>query len=391
MRVLMVTRETAQDRRSGLGRSLEPLLAPMREAGVDVRYFCQEDLAAADIERRGAHVARLAGWPGLRGHPTRVNLLRAWAERLHAGWAAARVAVAQGYTHVHAHDPWIACGAALGLRARGAGRIRWGFTEHGFGSYSRATHEDGLTQGPRGMRWMQRIERAIAARADWVIAPTQAALAQLARDLGVRSQPAHWQHIPHPRPPLAPADAAQRAAAREQLGFAAGERVVLAVGRLAPLKCFDRIVQACAAQGDASLRLLVLGAGDASGLHALAAQLGFGAQLRVEATLHVAPYYHAADVYLSASSTESFGMANLEALCCGVPAICSAVGGVPEVMGDGAWLVPGDTASLERALRAMLQDESLRAGWAQRGLARAAGWPRAEEIAKRYVALYQAS
>jgi len=42
-----------------------------------------------------------------------------------------------------------------------------------------------------------------------------------------------------------------------------------------------------------------------------------------------------ADVFLLPSDLESFGLAVLEAMACGVPAVCSRVGGVPEVMRDG--------------------------------------------------------
>jgi glycosyltransferase involved in cell wall biosynthesis len=111
----------------------------------------------------------------------------------------------------------------------------------------------------------------------------------------------------------------------------------------------------------------------------------------VNSTHEMEPQYHAADVYMSASSTESFGLANLEALCAGLPAICSAVGGVPEVVGDGGWLVPNDVGTLSRALSALVDDVALRSMWAKRALARAAQWPLAAEIAQSYVAIYQAA
>ena len=390
-RLLMVTRETAQDRKYGLGKSISPLLEPLRGAGLDVRYFCQEDLTPATVARRASRASTLRHLPGLSGHPTRQSLVDAWHERLHVGLEAARTAAAGGYTHVHAHDPWLACGVAWGLWRLGARRIRWGFTEHGFGSYSQATHDDGLTQGPRAMALTRRIERWIAARASWVIAPTAASLAQLARDLGVAAPPAHWRSIVHARPPIAPADAAQRQAARESLGWTGDDIAVLAVGRLAPLKCFDRVVRACASQNDARIRLLILGAGDATALNVLVRELGFESRLTIEATQDPAPYYHAADIYMSASSTESFGMANLEALCAGLPSICSAVGGVPEVVGHGAWLLPNDTNSLTLALSALRTDASLRDSWSRRALERTAAWPSAEQVAKDYVAIYQAT
>ena len=391
MRVLMVTRETGEDRRYGLGKSLAPLFGPLEAAGVDVRYFCQEDLSAAALSRRQSWIESLSRLPLIRGRGARLNLLGSWLERLQVGLAAAHLAAAEGYTHVHAHDPWLACGVALGLRRYAPGKIRWGLTQHGFGSYSHATHEDGLEQGPRAQAWMRRVERSITARANWVTAPTAASLGQLARDLGLPRQPAHWHCVPHARPVLGPGDAQDRQSARAALGWFGQELVVLAVGRLVPLKCFDRVVRACAAQADSRVRLLLLGTGDSAGLEALARTAGFGAQLRIEAAHDVASYFHAADIYLSASSTESFGMANLEALCAGLPAICSAVGGVPEVVGDGGWLLPNDTETLARALGALVANAQLREMWARRGLERAAQWPTAQEVAEKYVAIYEAA
>ena len=238
---------------------------------------------------------------------------------------------------------------------------------------------------------MRRIERAVTLRAHWLIAPTAAALAQSARDLGLARIPERWHCVPHARPNLAPADGTQQKSARNALGYGPADLVILGVGRLVPLKCFDRVVRACAAQGDPRLHLMLLGAGDSTRLHALAAELGFGGHLRIETAHDVSPYYHAADMYVSASSTESFGMANLEALCAGLPAICTAVGGVPEVVGDGAWLVPNDVDVLTRALGELAADAQWRATWSRRAIERTARWPTAQEIAERYVAIYQAT
>jgi glycosyltransferase involved in cell wall biosynthesis len=391
LRVLMVTREAAEDRRYGLGRSLAPLIAPMAAAGAHVRYFCAEDIEPAAVQRRQQRMERWEDLPLVAGRPNRINLLRAWSERLHVGFEAARAARSEAYTHVHAHDPWLAAGVALGLRWHRARGVRWGLTQHGFGSYSQATHEDGLEQGPAAQAWLRRIERITTLHARWVTAPTQAGLAQLARDLALPRVPAHWHCVPHAKPPLAARTSTTREAARAALGWGHDELVVLAVGRLVPLKCFDRIVRACAAQQDPRVRLQLLGGGDAAPLQALAQRLGFGSRLHVTSTDDVTPFFHGADVYTSASSTESFGLANLEALCAGLPAICSAVGGVPEVMGDGAWLVPNDTDTLTRTLSALRTDEALRTHWAARALARAAGWPPPEDIARKYVAIYQAA
>jgi glycosyltransferase involved in cell wall biosynthesis len=390
-RILMVTRETGPDRKYGLGRSLTPVVEALRGQGTHVRYFCQDDLGAADLERRQSWWERLSSLPFIRGHDNRLAMVRAWLERLQVGEAAGKLALADSYSHVHAHDPWIACGVWWSTRGYAGRHILWGITQHGFGSYSLATHADGLTQSPTAQRWLRRIEAAVVNRADWVTAPTRAALEQVARDLCLPAVAAHWHCVPHGRPDIVAPSQAQRTAARTQLQWRDDEMVVLGVGRLAPLKCFDRLIEACAEQALPSLRLVLLGGGDPAPFIAQAEARGFANQLQITTVDDVTPYLHGADIYASASSTESFGLANLEALCAGLPAICSAVGGVPEVMGNGAWLVPNDVASVSGALRALIADAGLRRNWSESALARAAQWPTREAVARQYLDVYRAA
>ena len=73
------------------------------------------------------------------------------------------------------------------------------------------------------------------------------------------------------------------------------------------------------------------------------------------------------------SRHEGFGFPVLEAMSVGVPVVASAVGGVPEVAGDAALLVPADDAgALATALRVAVDDEAERARLRAAGLARAA-------------------
>jgi N-acetyl-alpha-D-glucosaminyl L-malate synthase BshA len=68
------------------------------------------------------------------------------------------------------------------------------------------------------------------------------------------------------------------------------------------------------------------------------------------------------DVFLLPSQTESFGLAALEALSCGIPVVASRVGGMPEVVVDGetGFLHDvGDVSSMARSAIRLLREDSL--------------------------------
>ncbi|XWX03240.1 glycosyltransferase family 4 protein [Aggregatilineales bacterium SYSU G02658] len=78
--------------------------------------------------------------------------------------------------------------------------------------------------------------------------------------------------------------------------------------------------------------------------------------------------YHAADVVVCASHFESFGIANLEAMACGVPVVSTNAGGPSETVLDGetGYLVPPrDVTTLALYTLLLLRDPALRAQMGQ--------------------------
>lgn len=99
-----------------------------------------------------------------------------------------------------------------------------------------------------------------------------------------------------------------------------------------------------------------------------------------------------ADVFLLPSETESFGLAALEALSCGVPVVASDVGGVPEVVdpGETGYLAPvGDVRAMAAAVLALLDDRARWEGFSRRARERVVARFRLGPAIDRYEAVYR--
>ncbi|MEV1009335.1 glycosyltransferase [Streptomyces sp. NPDC049881] len=153
-------------------------------------------------------------------------------------------------------------------------------------------------------------------------------------------------------------DPAARAAVRERLGVPPETVVVAGVGRLVPGKGFATLVRALAALPPDAWLVLAGDGPEREALLALARRLGVADRMVVTGEWPDVPgLLSAADVFVSPSTEETFGLAVLEALAAGLPVLhvsCPAVDELPRQEAPGARRVGAGAAELARALRTEL-------------------------------------
>lgn len=251
---------------------------------------------------------------------------------------------------------------------------------------------------PRKSAAFQRIERALARRSDRLVAVSAQVRDDLVR-FGVA--PAAAIEVIRVGFDMARLDVAAarhaelRAAARAEVGIAADARVVAFVGRLVPIKRADRFLRAAVTLADVpQLRFLVVGDGEMGPeLRASADAQALGERLVLAGYRdEVVPWYHAADLVVLTSDSEGTPVSLIEAAACGLPVVSTDVGGVRDVVVDGATglIVPAaDADALAAAIRALLADPARAAQFGAAGRVQVAERFSADAMARRHEALYR--
>ncbi len=304
------------------------------------------------------------------------------------------------YDVIHSHY-WLSGEAALRLRRSWGIPVMHMFHTLGAMKNSIARSKDETETGQRIA-----IERRLMQEVDTVVAATTLDRAQMVWKYGADAERIRVVPCGVDLRRFQPKD---RTAARARLGLPADEELLLCVGRMEPLKGMDALIRALAlldAEGPSQRRcrrVLLIGGDDESRpgdwnneqrrLDALRHELGVADRvsfLGARPQEQLPDYFSAADVVAVPSHYESFGMAALEALACGVAVVASDVGGLALTIEDGRsglLFPPNDHVALAAQIRLVLSDrayaEDLEAGARRR--ASEYGWP---SVARRITTIY---
>jgi glycosyltransferase involved in cell wall biosynthesis len=152
--------------------------------------------------------------------------------------------------------------------------------------------------------------------------------------------------------------------ARDRLGLPRGVPVVAIVARLVPVKDVSLFLRAMAKVPGPTLALVVGDGELRASLESESAKLGLAARCRfVGWQRDVASVYAAADVVALTSRNEGSPVSIIEAMAAGRAVVCTAVGGVPDVVrrGTGILVPPADAAAFAAAVSTLLADPGQRA------------------------------
>jgi glycosyltransferase involved in cell wall biosynthesis len=154
--------------------------------------------------------------------------------------------------------------------------------------------------------------------------------------------------------------------------------LVVAVGRLVPVKRFDVLLRALAKvkPEQPALRAVIIGEGYQRGaLESLRAELGAEDWVDLPGRVDdesLLDFYRRAWVVASSSQREGWGMTLTEAAACGTPAVATDIAGHRDAVLDGeSGLLVDDLSDLSGALARVLGDEVLRNRLAKGALTRA--------------------
>lgn len=266
----------------------------------------------------------------------------------------------RGADVMHAHG--LRAGALTVMAARSLGSVRPAVVV--------TLHN--LPVGGRAIRGIARVLEGIVARGADAVLGVSGDLVERARSLGAR----RTERALVPAPPR-PTPSRNRDAVREELGVPTDAALLVTVGRLAPQKGMDLLLDAAEvlAAGATRVHWVVAGEGPMlAELHARteAERLPVSFLGRRE---DVADLMAAADVVVNTALWEGQPLGVQEALALDAAVVATDVGGTGEVTGDAADLVEPAGDAIAAGITRLLHDPSYRDDLRSRASRRAAELP----------------
>ncbi len=268
---------------------------------------------------------------------------------------------------VHAHG--LRAGLVGGLSGRGPLVVTW--------------HNAVLDPPGAHRRVLELGERLVARRAALSLGASADLVARI-RELGGRDVRLGPVAVPAPQVNRPVAEV------RAELGLAAGQPLIVGVGRLHPQKAHDVLIRASLAWRGFDPVVVIAGDGPSqSELAALIRETDAPVRL-LGRRADVPDLLAAADIVVLASRWEARSLAAQEALLLGRALVATDVGGIRELVGEAAELVaPDDTDALAEAVRVLLTDSSRRELLAAGAAAQAAQWPTVPDMLEQVESSYR--
>jgi N-acetyl-alpha-D-glucosaminyl L-malate synthase BshA len=229
------------------------------------------------------------------------------------------------------------------------------------------------------------VVKAAVAQSDVVTTPSKFLAAEAAKAFGVEAKV-----VPnfvdtkafHPSP----------AASRHPVPLGAGK--ITHASNFRSVKRVEDVVRVFAKVREATpCTLALIGHGpETAAVERLVAELKLTPHVKMLGDVaDVVPVLQQSAVFMLPSQTESFGLAALEALSCGVPVVASRAGGLPEVIADGETgllFPPGDIAAMAAGVTRLLTDSAFHSKLSAEARRQAEARFRKDPLVDRYESIY---